>query len=44
MHHFEQPMRLAEGAQYTHEIDLAWEADGGRQMLALAWPPTPSTI
>jgi hypothetical protein len=37
-------MRLAEGAQYTYEIDLAWEADRGRRVLALAAPPTPSTV
>ena len=38
---FTTPMRFPEGAQYTYEIDLAWEADSGCPPLALAAPPAP---
>ena len=40
-HQFDAPMRFPEGAQYTYEIDLAWEADAGSPPLALAAPPRP---
>jgi hypothetical protein len=41
MHRFREPMRFAPGAQYTTEIDLAWEADLGAPALALAMAPMP---
>jgi len=41
VHLFDKPLRFAEGAQYTYEIDLAWEADAGCRSLALLAAPTP---
>jgi predicted O-methyltransferase YrrM len=41
VHSFDRPLRFAEGAQYTHEIDLAWEPDTGCPPLALLAAPTP---
>lgn len=41
VHRFDTPMRFPEGAQYTYEIDLAWEADDGSPPLELAAPPKP---
>jgi hypothetical protein len=40
-HTFAEPMRFAPGAQYTTEIDLAWEANAGAPDLRLAAAPTP---
>ena len=40
-HTFEKPMRFDEGAQYTFEIDLSWQADPGASSLALATIPAP---
>ena len=40
-HKFEKPMRFDEGAQYTFEIDLSWQADPGASSLALATIPAP---
>lgn len=41
IHPFDPPLRLPEGAQYTYEVDLAWEADAGCPPLALSTVPTP---
>ena len=41
VHPFDGPLRFAEGAQYTYEIDLAWEPDPGCRSLALLTAPTP---
>ena len=41
VHPFDKPLRFAEGAQYTYEIDLAWEPDTGCPPLALLKAPTP---
>ena len=35
-HPFDPPLRFPEGAQYTYEVDLAWEADDGCPPLALS--------
>ena len=40
-HRFKAPMRCADAARYTTEIDLAWEPDPGAPALALAGMPTP---
>jgi hypothetical protein len=40
-HPFDHPLRFPEGAQYTYEIDLAWEPDAGCPSLALLKAPTP---
>jgi predicted O-methyltransferase YrrM len=40
-HPFDKPLRFPEGAQYTYEIDLAWEPDTGCPPLALLTAPTP---
>lgn len=41
VHPFDPPLRFPEGAQYTYEVDLAWEADAGCPPLALSTVPTP---
>ena len=41
-HPFDKPLRFPEGAQYTYEIDLAWEPDAGCPPLALLMAPKPS--
>jgi len=40
-HSFDQALRFPEGAQYTYEVDLVWEADTGYPPLALSTVPTP---
>ena len=40
-HRFKAPMRCADAARYTTEIDLAWQPDPGAPALALAGMPTP---
>ena len=40
-HSFDQPLNFPEGAQYTYEVDLAWEPDTSSPPLALAAAPTP---
>ena len=40
-HSFDQPLRFPEGAQYTYEVDLAWEPDAGCPSLALSTQPMP---
>ena len=40
-HSFDQPLRFPEGAQYTYEVDLAWEAEAGCPPLALSTAPIP---
>jgi hypothetical protein len=41
VHSFEQPLHFPEGAQYTYEVDLAWEADASCPPLALSTAPMP---
>ena len=40
-HPFNSPLRFPEDAQYTYEVDLAWEADTGCPPLALSAAPIP---
>lgn len=38
-HAFEAPLRFPAGAQYSQEINIAWEADAGCPPLAVSVPP-----
>jgi predicted O-methyltransferase YrrM len=40
-HRFETPLRFDQGAEYTFEIDLSWQADLASSPLALARVPLP---
>jgi len=40
-HRFETPLRFDQGAEYTFEIDLSWQADMASSPLALARVPLP---